>query len=140
MNTQRLLIATLVGGLAYFLAGWLLYGFLFKNQVDNFWTPAAKALEKPQPDMPVLILSCLVGALLLTFIFERWANIRTWKTGAIAGAIIVGLVTLNFDLSIVSMTTFMTGIGAAIIDSVLGAVLGAITGAAVGFALGYNRS
>jgi hypothetical protein len=140
MNTTKLLLGTLVGTVVYFFGGWLIWGIILKDMMGNMYTAAAMALNKPEPDLMMIALSCLVGAFLMTYIFERWAGIRTLATGAVAGAIISGLMALSYDLGFLAMTNMFNSPSSILVDVLANAVSGALGGAAIGWMLGYNRT
>jgi hypothetical protein len=136
MDTTRLLIGTAVGVAANFLGGWLIYGFLLAAFMS---TNYVAGVEKTDPDVLGIFGSTLVFAFFLTFVFERWAGIRTLQTGAIAGAIIGGLTTLSFDLSLFAMANHFASLTGVITDVLANTALSALTGAAIGWYLGYKR-
>lgn len=97
-------------------------------------------LNKAEPDLILIALSCLVGAFLLAYIFEKWAGIRTLAAGAMAGAIISGLMTLSYDLGFLAMTNMFSSPSGIVTDVLVSAVSGAIGGGSIGWMLGFNRS
>lgn len=122
MKTKNFLISGIVGGIASFFLGWLLYGILFK---DSFPQPA----EEPNT-MTMIALGSLTFGLFLSFIFNKWAQISTIITGAKAGAIIglfLGLYFNFFNMAMNPDATFQMFA----LDVVLTIVLSAITGAIV---------
>ena len=111
------------------------------DTMNKMLSPEALALSKPAEEMNLLLMffSCLMMGILLAYIFEKWAGIRTAATGAIAGAIIVALITLNVDLGHLAMSRMFTQTAYIWVDLIAGAAVGAITGAAVGWWLGFKR-
>ncbi len=96
MNWTKFTLSTLIGGIAYFLLGWLVYGILFQDALAI----APEFAEKVQyPDehikISLMFASCIVWAALFTFIFMRWANISTFVGGLKAGALLGTLITLS---------------------------------------------
>lgn len=59
---------------------------------------------------------------LSSYIFEKWAGIRMWLSGATAGAIIGALMGLSFDSMMHVTTTFMSWGGVAL-SVVISAIL-----------------
>jgi len=140
MNTNKLLTGTLIGGVAAFLAGWLLFGTLFKTVLADNMTAAARTISKEEPDMFYLILSCLLFALLLTYIFEKWAGVRTAMAGLTAGLTIGFINILGLDLSLFSMTTIFSGIQNILPDVAVNTIYSGIVGTVIGWWLGFKRS
>lgn len=138
MNT-KVLLAALAGGIANFLVGWLVYGIILDPLLRGMMTPEGQAVVRNPPIIGGIFGSCLVWALLLALIYNRWAGISTLKTGAIAGAVIGLLTALSFDLGIYSMWN-MSNINMIFIDPIGSAVVGAVTGGVVGWVLGYRQA
>ena len=78
MNVTKFLLGTLVGGIVYFLLGWLFYGIIF----PNIYPPSET--ER----MLFMVLGSLSFGALIAYIFNKWAGISTWMTGAKTGAVI----------------------------------------------------
>lgn len=142
MNTNKLLLGTLAGAIVNFFAGWALYALVFKGLMESNITDAAKSIMLPEDQQNILyyFISGIFMSLAYAVIYERWANIRTFQTGAIAGAIISVCISLGIDFQFMASTTFYTGFSMVIINTFMGAIMGALTGGAIGWMLGYNRS
>ena len=127
MNYQKILLGTLGGAVVMYLAGWVIWGMALKGVQGN---------EDPS-SMLHLILAMVVTALLYTIIFNRWASISTFNTGAKAGAVIAILAGLGQDLmgmaftSSMDMTTLLTNVAGNL-------VWGALAGGAIGWILGRD--
>lgn len=95
---------------------------------------APAGLMKDPPDMVMLFLGCLGQAALLVYVFSTWAGIRTFKTGAKAGAILGGLYAFGIDFMNMGLMNLsdMTGV---IADIVVYAVMSAIVGGVIGVVL-----
>lgn len=136
MNT-RVLLAALAGGVAIFLLGWLVYGILLMDTMRSI-NPQVEGYEKAEPQLWAIALSNLVWALFYALIFDRWAGISTFKTGAIAGAWMAGLLALSIDLYFIAATNVMS-INGLLLDVVVNLVMGAALGGVVGLVLGYRQ-
>jgi len=138
MNT-KVLLAALAGAVVSFLTGWAIWGIALKGFFDTNTTEAGKEVARGD-DMVMwaIFVGCLAWSLLMALIFSRWANITTFKTGAIAGAWIGFLVALGMDMfSYGSMNAW--NLTAVLVDPILNAVQGALVGGVVGWALGYSN-
>ena len=102
MNYTKLLLATLGGTVAFFLAGWVIWGIVLEPIMADHYIHY-DGLRKEVPNMMLMILAMLVTALLYAIIFHRWASISTFATGAKAGAIISLLAGLGTSLMFMSM-------------------------------------
>lgn len=134
---NRVLLAALAGGVAMFFGGWVIFGMLLMNTMNEM-NPGMAASSKEPMVMWALALSNIIWALFYALIFDRWAGISTLKSGAIAGAWMTAMIGLAFDLSLFSMTNMIT-LNWAILDILPNAVLGAVSGAVIGWVLGYKR-
>jgi hypothetical protein len=136
MNTNKLVLGTLIGGIAVFLSGWLLYGIVFANALASAM-PKMHAAQK-EPDMVAMLLGNMALAFLLAYVFERWAGIRTFIGGLIGGATIGLLAALGYDGMFHATTNLMTWNGL-ILDTLIFGAMCAIAGGVIGAWLGYNR-
>ncbi len=136
MNSKTL-IGGLIGGVVAFLLGWVLYGMLFMDTMMKI-NGEIPGLMKAQDDMsgllPLFLGNCSIG-LLVSYIFNNWANITTIPTGAKAGALIGALIGLGVDLSYYGTSNMFTLSGIAL-DVVLWTVISSVAGAAVAWWLG----
>ncbi len=134
MNLQKTLIATIVGAIVMFLAGYLIWGIILEP-IQKSHITSYLGFERAEPNYILMFLSMLAAALLITIIFQRWAGIKTAVTGAKAGAIIGILIGLHFDLMTLAMTNWYDTF--VVITNALGNIAwGAIGGAVIGFILG----
>lgn len=142
MNVTKLLLATLVGTIVNFLTGWVLYGMLLMDTMKNGLTAGAQALMKPEGEenLAMYFVSGLFYTLIFAYVFERWAGIRTFTSGAIAGAVISALMALNIDTGFLAGMNFLASTSIIFVDAIAYAIMGALTGGAVGWMLGYNRN
>ena len=138
MNT-KVLLAALAGGVAFFLLGWLVFGILLDPYFRTLLTLEGAAVMKATPVMWALVAANLVSGLLLALIYSRWANISTFKTGAIAGAVICLLISLSYDLFFFAFMNMSTGMTTLLIDPIANGVVGALAGGVVGWVLGYGQ-
>ena len=139
--STKVLLSALAGGIAAFLVGWLLFGILLDPWYRSISTPEALAVQRPMEEMLMwaIILSNLVYGLLLALIFNRWANISTFRSGAIAGAVIALLIALSIDLGFIAFMKMWTTPLFLLVDPIANGVLGAIVGGVVGWTLGYGK-
>ena len=93
MDTKKFALATLAGGVVFFVTGFLFYGLLLKEFVM-----AAQAGVKETPEFGILILSQLIFGAFLTMVLRRWPDAGTFAEGAKAGAVLTVLLALGFSL------------------------------------------
>jgi hypothetical protein len=133
MDTKKFLTGTVVGGIAYFILGYLFYVVLFGSFFDAN-LGSATGVMKTDLVWWALLLGNFAGAALLTFIFLKWAHVSTFKGGVKAGASIGIFMALSFDLISYGTSNIMN-LTAALVDVVVGTVIMAILGGVIGAVL-----
>jgi hypothetical protein len=136
MNT-RILLAALIGGLAFFFIGWLVWGILLMDTMQSLSNPVA-GCEREMPVMWSLALANILSALLYAVIYERWARIHTFRGGFLAGLLLSGILALSIDLSMFSFMSSWT-LPVVALDWAANILVGGIVGGIIGWALGYKR-
>ncbi len=139
MNTTKMLISGIAGGIVAFFAGWLIYGMLLMDfMAQNSGT--ATGVMRADADMVwwALIAGNLLTGILYSYIFNRWANISTLSAGLSAGAIIGLIMGAAFDLTMYG-TSNILALNGVWVDIAASAVMGAITGAVVGWVNGMGK-
>ena len=125
----RLLVATVAGGVTFFVLGFLLYGLVLDPMVmkPNMNPDALKLMNEPPMWIP-LVLANFVSAFLLAYIFDKWAGIRTFRGGLEGGAIVWFLISLSFQLMFLAFMKMSNNYTPAIADVVGSIAMGAIGG------------
>ena len=125
MKTGNFIAAGLAGGITDFLLGWVLYGMVFH---EYFGTG--------EPNMGMIVGGCMSFGFLISYIYVRWANLVTFVSGAMAGAVlgtIMGFMNNFFmwsDDPQVDVTKFLLDVGISIvIGAIVGGVVAAVNGA-----------
>jgi hypothetical protein len=133
----RVLAATVAGGIAFFILGFLIYGMVLDPLVMRpNTTPEALKLMKDPPTWVFLILGNLVAAFLLAYIFDKWATIRTFVGGVTGGAVIFFIIALYFQLMFAAFMNMTNGYMPAVVDVIGTTILGGLSGGVVGLVLG----
>jgi hypothetical protein len=135
----RVLAGTVAGAVVFFLGGWLIYGIILKSYFDGTMSASAKSVMNTEPNFVPLILAQFAFGALFAIIFERWAAIRTFAGGLKAGALIMFLIALGFDLQ---MSAFFKDMHVGspymplVVDLIAATTLGALAGGVIGLVLG----
>jgi len=133
----KVIIATIAGGVAYFLLGWLIYGILMMD----FYTANTiqyPGLWKEMPNLLLMFISNLLGAFLLAFIFHRWAGIKTFL-GGLTGGLILGLIlALMWDLYFLSSMNLYS-VTLVVVDVIVSTIFTGIIGGLIGWILGFGK-
>ena len=129
MFSKSNLLATLAGGIYFFIAGYLIWGVL---TVDFFAEHAGSAtgVMKDPGDMVFIALGCLLEALFLSTVYGKWARgVHTLKQGIEFGALIGAFIGLGMGFLWygVSNLSDLTGVFAeAVLDIIFMDIGGAI--------------
>ncbi len=134
MDTKKFLTGTFVGGITFFLLGYLFYGLLFMDYFNGNLGSATGVYKTDDLIWWSLLLGNFAGGGLLTYIFLKWAHISTFKSGLRAGAVIGLLMSLSWDL-IGYATSNILNLQASLMDVVISTVMTAVAGAAIGAVL-----
>lgn len=139
MNSNKFLIAGIVGGVVFFLLGWLLYGMALTSFFnDNLWA-SNMMKEKPDP-MWALIIGQLVSGFFLAYIIGK-ANVSSVGGGAMIGFVAGLLICIGFDLTFYGVGNFYSAspLKGIAVDAIVSAALSAITGAVIGWVYGMGK-
>ncbi len=135
MNNKTIL-GGLVGGVAFFLLGWLIYGILLKDfMAENMNQAGMRKMEEMV--WWAMGLSCLIQGY-FTALMLGWSNTRGLSIGMQKGAIIGLLVSLSLNLSMHAMSTCFKNMNALIVDVAAGTLMFAIVGAIIGRIMGMS--
>ncbi|HJW29794.1 MAG TPA: hypothetical protein VJ508_11210, partial [Saprospiraceae bacterium] len=92
MNS-KMLIGGVIGGVALFLLGWLIYGVIFADSMAGAQCMRAHDAVL----LPWIAIGNLFSGWLIAFIFSKWTGVTTFGSGAVNGAILAVLMSLGFD-------------------------------------------
>lgn len=124
MNLKNFIIGGIVGGIVDFLLGWVFYGMLFKE----IYPPSENQ------NLTFIFLGCLTFAFFVSYVFNKWAQITTFSTGAVAGAIIGFFYGLSMNLFMYSNMPFNPTNMA--LDLAINIAMSTFVGGAIGFVSG----
>lgn len=137
MNTTKMLISGIAGGVAAFLAGWLIYGILLTDFMAQH-TSANSMRAETEMVWWAMIAGNLLYGLLFSYIFNRWSSVNTFSGGLTGGAVIGALIGAAIDLTMYAQLNIFA-LNAVWVDIAASLVLGAVTGAVVGWVNGMGK-
>ena len=137
MNTKKILVGGIVGGVAFFLLGWLIYGILLAGYFAANGNPS---IMRPMDQMIwwALILSNLSWGFVLAIIFS-WSNTSGWMAGAKKGAIFGLMTALAIDLGYYAMSTMYSSVAPILVDIIATIVMVGIGGSLIAWAMSKVR-
>ncbi len=134
---NKVLIGGLIGGIAYFFLGFLIYGVLLDSYTkENCNQCSARPME--EFIWWALILSNLFWAYLLALIFG-WTNTSGLSNGAQKGAVIGLLLAASFNFSSYSMTTMYNSMTPLFVEMAASIVMNTIVGGIIGWYYGMGN-
>jgi hypothetical protein len=135
----RIAVAAVAGAIVLSLLEFLTYAILLPeffaaNRVQYV------GLMKSPPNVVAFLLFNLVWTSLLAFSFDKWAEIRTFRQGSIAGALILCAVVLGINLGYVTFFNLLKNVVVVVsVKLIAMAISGAIVGGMVAVILGRMR-
>jgi hypothetical protein len=138
MNTNKFLIGGIIGGIANFLLGWLVWGMLLMDFMKNN-AGTATGVMKEQGDMVwwALIVGSIFGGLAVSYVLNK-AGASGAGAGAAIGAMLGLLIAASYDFTMLGVSNLMTLKGA-LVDIAANIVVMSIIGAIVGWYLGMGK-
>lgn len=135
----KILLAALAGTITYFLVGWLVFEVLLGQYMSANTTQIGGFKKSPEESsMALLVVSCAAYALLLALIMGKWANVHSFKEGAILGAVMGILIAVMTDTYWFSTSHFYNGPAPLLADVAAAGVTVGIMGGVIGWVLGYK--
>lgn len=136
---KKVAIATLLGAILLALLEGLTYGILLPEFVDANRIPY-EGLVKEQPDAVPYLLFNLLWAFLIAYVFNYWANIKTFASGAKMGAILMGAVVLGINLGYIAFFNLLENIFVVVPVKIVAMMIqGAIAGGVMATILGWGE-
>ena len=138
MNTNKFLVGGIVGGIAYFLLGWLVWGMLLMDfMTNNAGTATGVMKTQAEMDWLYLVVGNIFSGLALSYVLNK-ASVSGAGAGAAVGAAFGLLITAGFDFTMLGVSNISTLKGS-LVDIAASTVVTAIVGGIVGWYLGMGK-
>lgn len=139
MNSKNFVWAGLAGGITYFLLGWLFYGILLMDFMQNMAGSATGVDRGEDMIMWAIFVGNLASGFLLSYIFTQIGNVNTAAAGAKTGFWLGALLSAGVDFVMYGTTNLMILRGV-LLDVLVFAVLSAIAGTVVGWVISKAKA
>jgi len=130
---KKNVLAILGGTVALFGLGYLIYVVLGYHAMNG---PGAEAIAATEMNFVTIILMEVLYATLIALIFGKWAQIKTFSTGAKAGLIIGLFLGALPALELFSTTNDLIDVTGVITGAVTFGIRFAVAGGVIGWLLG----
>lgn len=138
MNTNKFLIGGIIGGIAYFLLGWLVWGILLMDFMQqNLGSATGVMKSEEEMEWLHLIIGNLFSGLAVSYVLNK-SSVSGVSAGAIVGGTLSLLISTGFDFTMLG-TANIFNLTASLVDIAASTVVGAIVGALVGWYLGMGK-
>ena len=143
MKNKNYFLASIVGGITFFLLGWLIYGVVlmdFMSSNSGLSAEVFAQFNRTEAEFIwwALILANVASGFLLATILS-WGQMTSAAGGAKAGAIVGFLIAISFDLLFYSMTNIFTT-SSLFVDIIASTVMTTIGSAVIGWLLGRGTT
>lgn len=139
MNTNKFLIGGIIGGIANFLLGWLVWGTLLMDFMNEHTSEVGKAAMRGEDNMIwwALIAGSLLWGLVLSYVLNK-SGVNSAASGAITGAVLSLLVSASYNCFLYAQLN-MSDTTSIAVDIAANTVVGGIIGGIIGWYLGMGR-
>lgn len=139
MNTNKFLIGGIIGGVASFLLGWLVWGMLLMNFMKEHTTEVGKAVMRADENIIwwALIAGNLLWGFVLSYVLNK-SGANSFRTGAITAAVLSVLVAASYNCFIYAFNNIFDTTSM-VVDIIANLVVGGIVGGIIGWYLGRGR-
>jgi len=130
----KMLIAGVLGGLAFFLLGWLIYGIILADSMEG------GACMRAHDAMLLhwILIGNLFTGIAISYAFSKMGSVTTFGSGAMTGGIFGLLLVVGWDSLMYGTSTMMENPNLILMDAIMAAVMWAIGGGIVAWWLGRD--
>lgn len=136
MDVKKLVVGGITAGILLFLLGWLIYGMLLTDFMNNH-TGASGNVMRQEPEMLYLAIGNLAAGFMLAYVFIK-ANVGSMAGGFITAGVLSALVSVSYDCMIYATTTTLSKTAMAA-DVAASTVMFAITGAITAMVMNMGK-
>ena len=134
---NKVLVGGLIGGVVFFLLGWLTYGMALRTMMAENTMPGINRAEE-EMGWVLLLLGHFAVGFMLAYVLNK-ANVYSFGSGATMGAVMGFLTVMGFDFIMYATTVYYTTMTTVFIDIIVATVIIAITAGVIGWWYGRGR-
>lgn len=128
-----MLIGGVIGGVVFFLLGYLIYGLLMSDMMASCMT-CQRLME--DLDLPFLIVGNLFAGWFIAFAFSKMSGVTTFAAGVTTGAILGLLMSVAMNCIMYATSTIYSGITCIVYDVIISIIIWGLTGGVIAWWLG----
>ena len=127
-----MLLGGVIGGVVFFLLGWLIYGMLLAGTMEGV------ACLRPHDAvlLPWIFIGNVFTGMFISYVYSRMGSVNSLGSGAMTGAIMGLMVALGAECLNYGTTTMMSEPTGIIYSALVAAVMWAVVGGVIGWWLG----
>ena len=139
MNTNKFVVGGIIGGVANFLLGWLVWGMLLMNFMKEHTTEVGKAVMRPDDNIIwwALIAGNLLWGFVLSYVLNKSGS-NSLSSGATTGAVLSLLVAASYNCFIYAFQNISDSTSM-VVDIIANLIVGGIVGGIIGWYLGRAK-
>lgn len=138
MNTNKFFIGGIIGGIANFFLGWVVWGMLLMDYMKNNAGTATGVLkEESEMVWWALIIGNFFSGFFLSYVISKSGS-KGAGPGATIGAVVTLLIAGAYDFTMLGTSNIMT-LNLVFVDIAASAIVGGIVGAVIGWYLGMGK-
>ena len=135
---NKVLVGGLIGGVVFFLLGWLTYGMALRTMMTENTMPGIGRADE-EMNLAFLVIGHLAFGFLMAYLLNK-ANSHSFASGATIGAVIGFLFSVAFDFIMYATTNYYTTMTGIFVDIIVSTVLVALVGGVIGWWYGRGRT
>lgn len=138
MDTKKLLMGTMVGGLTFFVLGFLIYGLALESFMEEHAGSATGVSRGEAMIWWSLLLANFASGAFYTYVFLKLSNITSFGSGFSAAATMGIMIAASVDF-VMYGTSNMMDLTATLVDIVAYTVMSGLGGGVIGVVLGMGK-
>ena len=135
MNS-KVLVGGILGGIGFFLLGYLLYGLLMKDAMAG-----CTSCQRPMEELnfPLLFVGNLFVAFAIAYAFSKMTGVSSFTSGAMTGGTLGLLMAIGYGSIGYATSTTFTSMTCVIYQVVIELIMWSVVGGIIGWWMGRKK-